>query len=221
MISKFIGSKLDYGLFIGFVIVFSSFVIGLLIYMQFFWKGPSIDDVIIQDEKPRFYAKIEKFPLKLYVAGKVDPSRLNHVKAALKNWEVATGGMAKVELIPDWIPPTRFNLSMYKHFELKTLWFLDPDDDDVALMLVNSDGPVDGASDGNYIILIDGDRMKDPTFLRITMEHELGHMFGLVHLRKGNVGIMLKDPGTAETVRIGPLDVLQFCTLYKCPNGVN
>jgi len=221
MIAKFFGSKLDHGLFIGFVVAFTVFVIGLLIYMQFFWKGPSLDDVIIQDEKPRFRAKIDEFPVKLHVAGPLDQSRIRHVEAAIGDWETATKGLVKVELITDWTPPSRFSISKYRDFELRTLWFLNPDDDDVALLLVNSDGPVDGASDGNFIVLIDGSRMKDPVFLKIALKHELGHFFGLIHLKEGSPGIMLKNPEEAPKVgRIGPLDLLQFCSLYKCPDGV-
>lgn len=210
---KFFGSKADHALFVIIVILIFVVVVGFLIYGQFFNDGPDVEEIIVESERSRLEAKVE-FPTTIHVVGHQTDDRMNAVHDAVDGWGTATNGVTKVKVVSGWDPPRPFNISFYDSYHVNTLWFLDPADDHVALMLVNSDGPVDGASQGNFVVVINRPRMRG-ALLRMTLKHELGHLFGLVHLKSQWPGLMLKDPSMNGEI-IGENDLIQFCFLYEC-----
>lgn len=210
---KFFGSKLDHALFIGGIVLISLVITGLLIYGQFFKGDPDVDDMTYENERPRFIAKTT-FPVTMHVVGNHDDDRTGAIRRVTNAWKRATNGIADVNIELGWDPPVSFSIGAYESYELSTLWFLDPDDDNVALLLVGSDGPLDGASQGNFVVIIDRPRVKG-ALLETILAHELGHFFGLIHLKPEWPGLMLKDPSLNGS-KIGKYDMVQFCVLYEC-----
>jgi len=77
-------------------------------------------------------------------------------------------------------------------------------------MQINFSIAANGFSGGNFIVIVD-DLMYGKNLLYITLKHELGHSFGLLHIKKEYPALMNLGGNNGNITK---WDIMQFEFLY-------
>ena len=171
--------------------------------------------ILVSPTQPSFQVD---FPLIYYIVSEdghgslsFTLEELEEMKIGAKDWYDKTNGMVKIELIPHWVPPSDFDPYVYKDFRIRTVWKIHYEDE-ITKELYEIYDPFCGLSWGQTVIMVDSPICN---YWRSTFTHELGHQFGLHHIKTKYPAIMnvhIMDGGK----QITKFDLLQFCMLYGC-----
>jgi hypothetical protein len=163
--------------------VFTVVVIGLLTYFQAMGvKKIPLDDLM----EVKHYRDSVQFPLRVYCSG-FNEHQMEMWAEASAAWKRADDRL-DVQFI-SWEPPTPFSEDFYKDFEKRTLWQLDPNDKETALMFLKYSIRTDGFAVGNFIAIVHDKELTDQQSLTM-YAHELGHMVGFEHIRDAYPAMM-------------------------------
>ena len=147
-------------------------------------------------------------PLELYHSG-FDSVEMRLVIKAADEWRNSTDGKINILLIP-FTPPQPFSEDFYKDYEKKTLWHLNPNDKQTALLFAKYSISTDGFAVGNFVAIVRDPELDDTQFLRM-MAHEFGHICGLEHIRPNYPSLMNLKAKDAITI----YDLMQVEYVYE------
>jgi hypothetical protein len=163
------------------------------------------------------------FPMELYLAPGLPSKYHQIIRSAITAWTEATLGVVQINLVCDWVPEVPFEPYQYMDFEKKTLWFLPPNNEHLLRMYVEVGHFFDGIAHGDFVVvpmdgaLVNGGGLIDSKALDIIVRHEIGHLLGLEHLKPQYRGLMNSGGNGGVITRN---DLIQFCHLYECSDGV-
>ncbi|MDO8610185.1 MAG: hypothetical protein Q7R95_06545 [bacterium] len=208
--SKFVSILLNHKLFVGMVAAFGVFVVGLLIYMQFFMPLPQASELVLYPlTRPTV-----NFPLEINVVkGDFNLQQQKVLNSCVNNWKEKSNGVVDIKLNMDWNAPKPFSEINYLNFGQKTLWMRDSNDPEVLMLKLKSSMIADGVSKGDFIMVINDKNEVDLDKLYIIVLHEISHQLGLEHIKPEYPALM--NLGGNNGV-ITKYDLVVLCSLYKC-----
>lgn len=154
-----------------------------------------------------------KFPTTYYVSRDFDEEHLSIMKDAMKIWSNTTNGIVKVDL-EYWNPPKTFDFDFYSKYPLKSIWFLYFNEvrDLQEEVKLYGGSYFSGFSFENEVIIIrDYNEFAELEF-KMTFMHEMGHQFGMHHIKKEYPALMNSYANDCITY----WDLIQFCWYYNC-----
>lgn len=185
MLEKIKKILLDHTLFITSVAVMSAFILGLLIYVQFFATRSTIPIDELMEVK--HYREKPTFPLKLHHSG-FDVKQIKLIEKAADSWRQKTDGRLDVRLEP-WDPPEPFSEIKYENYDKYTMWLLDGDDPEVVKLFIKYSITMGGLCVGHFIGIMKDPDIDDQMFLRASA-HEMGHLMALEHIKENYPALM-------------------------------
>jgi len=136
------------------------------------------------------------------------------MQKAANDWSKLTNGIVKVNLHKNWTPSKPFDANYYRKAPYKSIWKLNWNSIETQLLFHTAFDKYSefcGLSWGNLIILVDGNYRCG--IIYSTFAHELGHQFGLDHIKPQYFAVM--NPKMGFKV-ISEYDIFIFCYLYNC-----
>jgi hypothetical protein len=162
-------------LFLTLMGVFAVVVIGMLTYFQTVGtKKVPLDDLM----EVKHYRDPIQFPMRVYCSG-FDKHQMDMWAEASAAWKRAD---ARLDVqLTQWDPPVPFSEDFYKDFEKNTLWQLDPNDSETAMLFLKYSIRTDGFAVGNFVAIVRNKELTDQQSLTM-YAHELGHMMSFEHI---------------------------------------
>lgn len=160
--------------------VLTAIIIGLLFYAQCRPERTPLDELMDVDDDgvPLTHDRaLPKLPAVMFCSG-FTLHQMNLIDQAAKAWMNRAGLIIQIE---DWDPPEPFTHDAYVSHPKYTMWLLDGNDREVAVLEAKYSMKMGGLAVGNYVGILKDSELDDQQFLR-AVAHELGHFLGLEHI---------------------------------------
>lgn len=161
------------------------------------------------------------FPLDYYAASDTNcfvdgfsDDDIETMQRAADDWSKYTNGIVKVNIHGDWTPPYSFDAELYRDLPFKSVWKFNWNSVEAQTLFHTAFDEYTefcGMSWGNLIVIIDGNYRCGMFYS--TFAHELGHQFGLDHVKPKYFAVMNPKMGRKT---ISEYDIFLFCYLYEC-----
>lgn len=185
------------------------YIVALVVILQSCQCSRQLSPKTISQSHPLYYS--------LYISQRFDANEVKIIEDAAKEWETKTDGLVEYSIYYNWDDkysdmPRRHTIAIIKvsQWDEFTRKYLDSYKDGKWMRVL-------GMYDPNHprpTIYLVVDRALGHSFLRATIEHELGHSLKMSH--NMNINSIMFPSTELGADHITNSDLEEFCKIYHC-----